>query len=189
MAAETRVIFRDQRYENTLTIAGAHTYAIGDVIAGAANSIFTFGSSAAVMNSPAAPFSFDDSVLRSNAESVARGVSLNAYRIVTSSATVAFAGEIWFFSKNMAVTDDSPLSISFADMRDYFLGHVEFLSTDWKATGSGLILSKDDVGKVLTFPDPQNYSTVTGQLFGVIVTRSAVSFVGAESISGTIFVS
>jgi hypothetical protein len=85
----------------------------------------------------------------------------------------------------MTVTDDSAFAPTQAEMITYYLGKLEFQVSDWTVVGTLAVLDKQ-FDKVFMFPDPEAYAIVTGQIFGVLVTRQAISAAGAEVLTATI---
>ncbi len=190
MSKDMVVGFRGQPFDSSITIADAASYVTGNVIAGAGGTaIFTYGSTLLAMNSTADGIPEDGSVLRANAPNTGRSIQVNGLRLVSSSTSLVFTGEIQFFCKAMVVADAAAFAPSNADLTTYYLGKIDFNVSDWTIMGTSAVLALDNLDKVWMFPDPEAYAIVTGQMWGVLITRQSVSAAGNEVLASKVLVS
>jgi hypothetical protein len=180
------VSFRGQAFKSKLTVAaGAKSYVAGDVICGTGNAMFTFGSSLFALNDNDGMDSIQG-VLSGRAAEGGRSVQLNGLRLTISSAITPFDGEFWIFDRAISITDDAAFAPSLTELEDYVLIKVPFVAANWTSFAARAQINVDNIDKLMMYPDPGNYSLVTGQAFGVMVSRASTSWAGSETIAAQI---
>lgn len=178
------VSFRYKTFRSTIVRpADTTVYTAGDIVAGASNEIFTFGTAWQELASA----DVDYGVARRQAET--KSFSMDWLQLVSSAnQATKMAGSIWFFiTSPTSQADNTAFAPTDTQMEESIIAKFDFADTDWSVGNSTVGVGGNSLCDIPTrgrsFGIPDIDAGGTGQLYARLVLSNAYTPVSAERIT------